>query len=290
MAWNRPSEDKAKAKVRGEQRNVHLKGLLAGMIVVLGAAFAAWWLWPRGGSAGETPQSETKPTRVQEVKPAVTTNKVEKKKDVVVWRGQEYPKYAPDGGEAYITGYGVRYHSPVVITNNMYKKLQHWAAKHFKCPTDRRIAELIDIEPGTAIIGGLKYDPSFTKRFKASLSEPIVIAADDDEDVKMIKQAVVDVRKDLAARLEQGEDIGKVIHDTQTELQQLGAYKMELKRQVEAAMRKPTMTEQDLDDCLEAANLMLKDRGLEPLSVPTIFRKGIQLRERRMKEKKNEGK
>ena len=265
-------------------RKSPFRGLIVGAIVVVGAAIAAWWLWPtqeRGEDAASTKQG-----LIKEVKPSVVTPKAEAKKDVVVWRGQEYPRYAPDGGEAYITGYGVRYHSPVIITNSMSKKLAHWAAKYFKCPTDRRIAELIDIEPGTAIIGGLKYDPTFTKRFKASLSEPIVIAPDDNEDVKEIKQSVIDVRKELAARLEKGEDIGRIIHDTQDELQQLGAYKMELKRQVDEIMRKPTMTEKDLDDCLGAANLMLKERGLQPLTVSAIFRNGIKMRERRKRERK----
>ena len=43
MAWNRPTEEKVKAKGEGEQRSVHLKGLFAGAVVVLGAV-AVWWM------------------------------------------------------------------------------------------------------------------------------------------------------------------------------------------------------------------------------------------------------
>ena len=42
MAWNRPIEKKEEQK-RGGQLNVHLKGLFAGLIVVVGAVVVAWW-------------------------------------------------------------------------------------------------------------------------------------------------------------------------------------------------------------------------------------------------------
>lgn len=69
MGWNRPSERKVEGRSGGGQRNVHLKGLIAGVIVVLGAGIAAWLLWPNS----KPPQSDTASTStspIREVKPA----------------------------------------------------------------------------------------------------------------------------------------------------------------------------------------------------------------------------
>ena len=78
MAWNRPTEETGnREQGRGEQRNVHLKGLVAGAIVVFGAVVAAWWLWPTRESASEASQPRTR-QRIKEVTPAAApTNKVE---------------------------------------------------------------------------------------------------------------------------------------------------------------------------------------------------------------------
>ena len=44
---------------------------VAGAVVAFCAVVAAWWLWPTGERAGETPQPQTK-QRIKEVKPKVT--------------------------------------------------------------------------------------------------------------------------------------------------------------------------------------------------------------------------
>lgn len=56
-------------KKRGGQRNVHLKGLVAGAIVVIGAAVAAWLLWPDVRRPLPTSTS-TSTSLIKEVKPA----------------------------------------------------------------------------------------------------------------------------------------------------------------------------------------------------------------------------
>lgn len=287
MAWNRPNNGEAASLPRhGAKGASRLRGVIAAAVVVVGSV-VVWWFFP---GSDERPVKETGKTNglIRAVQPVVVTNKVErqKKKDVIRWRGQEYPMYNEEGGKAYVTGYGVRYHSKVVITNKMSRKLVPWEYKQFKCPTDKRIAVLLNTEPGTQIIGGIPYDPNFTKQFKESLKTPIVIEPDDDEDAKALKEAVIETRKELQARMEKGEDIGQIVHDAQKELQDLGAYKKELEDQVRKIMSDRTMTEKDLDDCVGAANTMLESRGLPPMKVDEFYRQGIKLREKHMKGQK----
>ena len=71
MGWNRPKERRGKREEgRGGQRNVHLKGLVAGAIVVVGAAVAAWWIF--GGKPAPVREGAdgTVGRLIKEVKPA----------------------------------------------------------------------------------------------------------------------------------------------------------------------------------------------------------------------------
>ena len=81
MAWNRPKEN-GEAVSRPLQKRkgfrFPIRGAIAGAIFSLGAAVAAWWLWPSGESAGETPPSQTR-QRIKEVKPAASPKAAEVK-------------------------------------------------------------------------------------------------------------------------------------------------------------------------------------------------------------------
>ena len=205
-------------------------------------------------------------------------------KQTISWRGKEYPLYDEKGGKAYITGYGVRYHTPRVITNSVSAQIaMPWEAKIFKNSADRMIAILLNTEPGQMFVGGFKYDKGFTKRFLKALETPITIDANDSEEVKLVKEAVKETRQDLKKRLDNGEDIAQTIYEAQKELQELGAYKNELRLQLEKLSRERDMTEKDMDDYLRAANDMLESRGCSKLTMPELMRRSIRMREKMLK-------
>ena len=87
MAWNRPSGEAESFPLGKKERSSILKrkgfrfSLLAAALI---AIVAAWWYWPRGESAGETPPPRNK-GRIKEAKPAamaqVNTNILPKAKD-----------------------------------------------------------------------------------------------------------------------------------------------------------------------------------------------------------------
>ena len=86
MAWNRPSDKKVERKGGGGQRNVHLKGLVAGVIVIIGAA-VAWFVLSPSGETRRDAASSVKPTRIKEVRPAKA--KVYREEDKVVEKNKE---------------------------------------------------------------------------------------------------------------------------------------------------------------------------------------------------------
>lgn len=261
-----------------------VRGVVAGVLVcaiAIGAYFAFF-------SHSEKPQKEVtvrQPSKIKEVAPA--TNKVaateKPKKDVIVWQGKEYPRYNKFGGEAYITGYGVRYHSTNVITSYACRASIPWEAKHFKHYTDQTIAVLLNTEPGTGFVGDVQYGKRFTEQFLKHLNDPIEISPDDSEDVKELKKAVIETRKELKARYDLGEDVGEIIQKTREELRELGAYKQELEKQLGELSRRRDMTEKDLDDYVTAANMMLESRGCSKLTMPEFIRRGVRMREQHFK-------
>ena len=284
MGWNGSGggSTPVKPKVTAKKPSP-VRGLVAGAVLVA-AVIGCYFAFFSGSEKPQKVVEQKKPTAIKEVKPAAAPKaKPAPKKDVIVYEGKEYPLYNSIGGKAYVTGYGVRYATPVVITSKVEKTDYPWCERPFKRYTDRTIASLLYTEPGTFFVGGVTYDERFTKQFLKSLNEPIVIEPDDDEDVKELKQAVIETRKELKARHDNGEDVAEIIQKTHDDLRELGAYKHELEKQLSELSRRKDMTEQDLDDYVTAANMMLEQRGCSKLTMPEFVRRGVRLREQHYK-------
>ena len=114
MAWNRPSENGEAVSRPLQKRSgdrFPLKGTIIGAVVVLGAVVAAWWFWPTGENAGETPPSKTQ-RRIREVTsapaPKAESVSVEKadvaKKKRKVWKTSDgFWHYYDRNGEENLT-------------------------------------------------------------------------------------------------------------------------------------------------------------------------------------------
>lgn len=272
MAWNRPSDDKVKVKVRGEQRNVHLKGVVAGAIVIVGAAVAAWWLWPNEESAGETPPPHAT-QRIKEAKPAVAQKpKVEDEKAPV--RKLTLVEQNRLRG-VYTNEYGYVFNEPHtngVVTNSVMTERLSLAARIFENSADRKIGTILSITPGTSLVGDLPkgyFGEAFVRSFLDSIKTPIIVAADDPEDVAALKRMVRQAKIELKAAYDRGEDIGAIMENERKELRTIGLYREDLKNEVRKAIaRDDKMSEEDVQAFVDAANQLLAERGAEPLKMP----------------------
>lgn len=266
MAWNRPSEDKAKVKVKGEQRNVHLRGLVAGALVVVGTAAAWWLLWPTGESAGETPPPR-KEGLIKEVKPAVAV-----KTNVVSATDKVDPNARPTRVGERVNGWtklpnGRLYKITGIVTSQTARITV--IDKTFTNPNDHDLAVLLTLEPGAGMIGDSNdYYKNYNETFKETLKVPITIETEDSEEVRMLKQGVLDARAELKEHLDRGEDLTKLMRDMREQLRELSLYRKEIESQVRQILSDNNgFTRKDVEDLRSAANKMLEDRGVSPMTL-----------------------
>ena len=244
---------------------------IAGAVVVLGAAVAAWWPWPTGESAGETPPPQTR-QRIREVTPAAAPKAAEvKPKDPPgYWNGKKISNSnRPPWMSPYhrVVDYGpIHTNKPLESAMPLYKKV-------FEDETDQCIASVLLVEPGQFMLtDGTGEYADFDANFIDSLKVPIIVQADDPEEVKQLKRAVIETKAELKARYDKGENLQKIMEDTHRELRELGLYKEEIRQQVDQLCKKRLFTEADVDDCIAAANKMLEERGSEPLTMSRFYR------------------
>ena len=282
MAWNRPSEEKkAEVEKRGGQRNVHLKGLVAGLIVVLGAAVAAWLLWPDAKRPLPTSTSAST-SLIKEVTPQLggTPQPQEEARP----REKDAARVAANH-ETYVDENGVRryrkgngrvpdpdeFKNPIMITRTS-------CIPAFRHECESEIAMLITLEPGEPLVGEMDYR-HMRQDFVAALSEEIEFSEDDTPYAREIKQAVIETKKELAERVRKGEDIVDILRDARQELQRGFAYRSEIDDLLNEQLQNPEATEEDLKTAVEAANKMLIDRGIVP-----VKEKSFLLRRKRIEQ------
>lgn len=140
----------------------------------------------------------------------------------------------------------------------------------FEHQAEREIARLLSIEPGKFFIGNANYGPKFQQSFAEAVASPTPILEDDDAETIALKKEVNEVKADLAQRLKDGEDIVQIMKDTEKELRTLATFRNEMKKELTALRFDESVTEQDYKDFVEAANRMLKERGLKEISSPVF--------------------
>lgn len=246
------------------------RGLITAAVLVLVAGVAAWWMWPEKEKVVEEKvvKVDKKPALsrpqkkvVQEKVPHIEIREIEGGRLQKFVNGKPrwaYPRQKP---------------TKVVATNNM-EHLQSRESRIFKNSADAMIASLLNTELGEPLVGDSEsfFGRGFMKAFKKSLEEPFEIGADDSEDVKDLKRAVAETKAELVARMNKGEDICKELAAARDELVTLGLYRQELENMVkETARNDKSLTPEDINDLVSAANKMLEERGAAPLTMPNFL-------------------
>lgn len=281
MSWNRPSEDTAKTRGKAEHKNGHLKGLLAGALVVIGIVAAWWCLRPdddgretAGNAApGKRQIGEAKPAPASRARPDSDKkpSEPEKPKELPPQRIGE----VRNGYRLLPSGRLHRVYGEIVVNGDDDTLM----GKVFKCSTDRKVMELLTLEPGEFILQdeSTDYFQNFEEQFRESLKVEIVTNPDDTEYVKELKQAAREMREDLRKRMNAGEDLSALMTDTRKQLQELSLYREDLAKQVRGLIADGELDEKDQKDLVDAANTMLKERGCKLLSTPAFLVEKLKL-------------
>ena len=174
-----------------------------------------------------------------------------------------------------------------VYTNGL-NRVKSLEEKVFANGAERMIAGMLLLEPGESLVGDSAsyFNKRFLEQFKKSLAEPTIVLHDDTDEVKALKRAVNEAKAELKVRMDGGEDICKLLADTRDEMRELGLYREELQRMVKEQIKDGSMSDEDAQLCVDAANKMLAERGAKPLKMPTMYMKMLKLKNDKHKEVK----
>ena len=252
--------------------------LVLAVLLVIGAG--VWWAVRGGGGDAPTPSvrpagpiAERKPDLPKA--PRAEPEAAGQKRRLTPL---EKARLAPMHTNAY--GYVInRPHTKVVHTNNQALAMLSDAEKVFSNTADRKIAALLTLEPGEMLVG----DPTslfgrgFRRKFIESLKQPELVLETDSDEVRTLKRAVIDVKADLKARMDAGEDVCEVMQRAYREAQEIGLYRENLRGEVSRIARDRALSEEDVKDFVAAANKLLSGRGAKPLTMPRTAARRLQL-------------
>ena len=279
-------------KVASNSAPSKARGLFAAAIVVLIAGAAVWWMWPEQGKVVEEKKGESKkqmeaaPVQSIKVKSEPKAEVKPEKPKRLTKKGTPIPdRVQKDAKGVYRYPNGQRWVDPNDLNIVKHPKPRLL----FKNTSENQIAVLLRLDPtrmAPFLIGRrLPYGERFVKDFVKSLDEtPVVYDKNDTPEEAALRQAVIETKAELKAAMDRGEDIAKIMNDTQKELDRLCQYHNDLKKLVKEAVDNPEFTDKDVEDYVTAANAMLKKQGLNGLTMPNLVNR--QARLLMMKERK----
>ena len=236
------------------------------------AAMAVVWLWLGRDKAQPSPGPEAPKSKAlpKAVKPAAA------------------PKPAPvarrlaagGGGDARADGVSARETELSAAAGAQFPGIMHTnaapvARSRFAVSenhAENMIAMLAALPAGRMIVGSPQFDEAFIEDLRRSFETPLKVAEDDSGETAHLKKVVEKIKGDLKAAMDRGEDVAATLTDTFKELQKLGVYRFVLDRELAKLEQTDGVTDTDMDDFVKAANIMLEEKGLEPISLGRIAR------------------
>ena len=275
MAWNKPTSNTVDATSssrpagRGKMPRLR-RGLLAGVIVVLGAGIAAWLF--TNGEAASSPLQRKDRGLIKEATPAVVrTNVVEEVKDEVPY--WEVDASQTNGFTKAMLHKWRDKHSPP--PGYVYKSLRKKSKWHiFEHKSENMIASLLRYQPGKASFGRPHFT-GLTEDFLKSCQVPIIVTAGDDEYTAKLKRDMNQTKIELKARIDAGESLEQIIEDTRDEYRKLSQFKRSLEKEVHALVDKEARTVEDVETFEAAANKLLEAKGIAPLKFSAITKERL---------------
>lgn len=253
-----------------------MRGIAAGAIVIALAA-GSWYLLKQSHVESAHNVKEKRTSRIVEATPAIPARSVAPTpepptpKEVPYWERE-----SPEG----LTfrqkmKWNIHHRPPAAYTNNTSQTEQPPAYAIFDTRSDNSIAALLTVPPGTAAVGDPEYELWFTRDFLKSLETPIIVTKDDTPEEAQLKRDMIAAKIDLKARYDAGEDIALIMKETREELQRLSVYRTEIESAFREMTSKHGITEQDVDDFVESANIMLEAKGLAPMTLGPIAKRRL---------------
>ncbi|MBR1921834.1 MAG: hypothetical protein IJ829_07540, partial [Kiritimatiellae bacterium] len=155
--------------------------------------------------------------------------------------------------------------------------LKAQAAIPWKTPSDRKLSLLLFPKDGNMGLL-IPFDARFKDKFVESLKTPIEIGPDDSPELREQKKAMIDTRAYLKERMDAGEDIVGILNEEYEKNRRLSGMRENLLKELRA-LEKTASSVQEVQDYVNAANLMLEREGAGKIGLPlalTRYRLGRQ--------------
>lgn len=277
MAWNRPNEGITnKRSGRGQSPARRLGLIAAAVVAALCAAVVVHFLLRDTG--GTVPKAPEKPSSgmIAEATPHIAP-RVEPQEEPAP--PKEIPYWERESPEGLTfrqaMKWKIHHRPPAAYTNNTSQTEPRPAYAIFNTRSDNAIAALLTVPPGTAAVGDPEYELWFTRDFLKSIEMPIIVTKDDTPEEAQLKRDVIATKIDLKARYDAGEDISLIMKETREELQRLSVYRTQIESVFRDMVRKSDITEQDVDDFIESANILLEKKGIAPMTFGPLAKRRI---------------
>ena len=248
--------------------------------VILAAVAGGVWWWM--GREEPQPAPVEKPAKAKEEKPKPQppapkptpppppmAEKPEKKKNFVftnkVGRVVRDDKVTEDeNGNLWFMGSPV----PTVCAGDGWlngRKLG--TPEHFKHPSENYWAQMVLSDLGGASSAPAELPKGLVRDMYAQLRTPVEIDKDDPPDVVQLKKDMIDLKAELAARVDAGEKLEDIMVQLQKDINYYASMR-EGYRDGLRILQKEDATAQEIKDYIDAANKILEQNGVKKLNVP----------------------
>lgn len=167
-----------------------------------------------------------------------------------------------------------RHRQPAAWTNDS-SKVEPPEYATFDFQSEKEIICLLTVEPGDMLLGDGDYGPGFERDFLKSLTRPIIVSKDDTLERTEWKRMMIEAKRDLKARMDAGESISEIMSATRREFQRMADMKGFLADELRSLRNKEGVTVQEVNTCIEAANLVLEAKGVSRLKISPLLRKAL---------------
>ena len=259
-----------------------VRGIVAGAVVVV-LAVVAYFAFFSGSEKPQKVVEQKKPSAIKEVAPSISTNKVAAVEEKPNPNLETYRdargilRYKVGNGR--VPDPNLKTHKNTPTRDKDGNK--RFGSKYtiFENRSENEIARLISMPPGTQMFGTRRYDDKFEADFLKSCETPIIVEKGDSEYVKNLKKAMNETKIEIRNRMAAGEKLADILTETRKELQRLATYRRDLKRETADMLQSGTLTDQDADDVITAANKMLEQKGLNPIPKSSLIRNHVKINE-----------
>lgn len=276
--WNRPAANQPTVKKDGVKTPSKVKGIVAGVIVVVVGAVCIWMFSGENEKSPSKEKAEKSHVRdVSEKKEKESVKVQPKSRHDAKWKPEAEPDKTanvPPPAQAA---------RDVIEFGKLHEKF--FGRPLFKSRSDNFLAGLLSATPGDCFI-----EPSipadFDEQFKKSLNDKIERQPEDTEDDIAVKEAVMAVKDQLKACLDKGQAPSEVVQDAYDDLRKVYEYREQLQNNL--ALLREAGSVKDVEDYLAEANEMLKEYNSPPIVYDDRFWEKLKAKEAQKKQEKQE--